>query len=585
MPLSRLLRFELEQPVIGIIAGVVAATVLAVIPWSQDAVARGNLDAVRTAQSVSRAQDGGFKDYQDLIASGYIHESNKVDAVTDTGGTCYVAVSKSDSGSVFFSTSRGPGVSEYTEATPAEATRWCVNDGVLEGVIYGVGYQASRPVCNPNDIVSFADPDLETRVRQVAELPPTGTIIVSDISTVAMLPATSPEFDNLSGVECMTGLQQVIVQNTSITSLQPLSGLPNVTLLVFVRNADATNVRIPALPSLVQLQFTDNSQISDFTISGFPALQQLSLTDNASLESIEIYDLPELTDVNIDPASVLVDLTVRDLPNLVNLNGTSGYYAPGAGAVLSNLPNLNGAFFDNTTGLASIVATNTSSGIFSSRGADLETVDITSLVSGGIYVGNNPKLKTVSILDSTSDEGIFLKENSSLTDIYVSDTAGDVYVNDDPKLEKLVVTGGSSSTGIFVGNNPLLNDLTISAVSTPAIYITGSDINNLSGIENIPTLSILGVSGSASLTTVGSVTGLTGLDTVILNNNPNLNNLNGIEPAITITDLSVANSGITSLMSLFGMSGLLNLDLTGASSSAAQIDELLSHIPGVTITQ
>ena len=144
--------------VIGIIAGVVVATVLAVIPWSQDAAARGNLDAVRTAQSVARAQDGGYIDYQDLIASGYIHAFNKVDAVTDTDGTCYIAVAKSDSGSVFFSTSRGPTVSEYTEATPAEATSWCVSNVTLNAAIDGIGglTGGSSPSANYGVVTTLA---------------------------------------------------------------------------------------------------------------------------------------------------------------------------------------------------------------------------------------------------------------------------------------------------------------------------------------------------------------------------------------------------------------------------------------------
>ena len=36
--------------VIGVIAGVIAATVFAVIPWTQDRAAKANLDAVRTAK-------------------------------------------------------------------------------------------------------------------------------------------------------------------------------------------------------------------------------------------------------------------------------------------------------------------------------------------------------------------------------------------------------------------------------------------------------------------------------------------------------------------------------------------------------
>ena len=121
--------------VIGIIAGVVAATVLAVIPWSQDAAARGNLDAVRTAESVSRAQDGRFLNYADLTTGpgSLLQASPQVAVGTDADGTCYISVATSDSGNLFFGTSKGPGVEQLTDDTPAGATSWCPYIGTLPG--------------------------------------------------------------------------------------------------------------------------------------------------------------------------------------------------------------------------------------------------------------------------------------------------------------------------------------------------------------------------------------------------------------------------------------------------------------------
>jgi hypothetical protein len=103
--------------VIGVIAGTIAATVFAVIPWSQDRAAASALDSVRTAQSVTLAQssEAGAAEYQSmdqLVSAELLQASTTVDVVTDTAGTCYLATAVSASGSVFWSDSTSPTVTE-----------------------------------------------------------------------------------------------------------------------------------------------------------------------------------------------------------------------------------------------------------------------------------------------------------------------------------------------------------------------------------------------------------------------------------------------------------------------------------------
>ena len=94
--------------VIGVIAGVIAATVFAVIPWTQDRAAQANLDAVRTAESVTQVKDGKFLDMAGLIATNQIQAAPKVNVVTDAAGSCWAAASKSAAGPVYISSNLKP---------------------------------------------------------------------------------------------------------------------------------------------------------------------------------------------------------------------------------------------------------------------------------------------------------------------------------------------------------------------------------------------------------------------------------------------------------------------------------------------
>lgn len=143
--------------VIGVIGGVIATNVFVVVPWAQDEAAKAELQAVQLAQSVAQVREQRFIDIDELIEKGYLAAaptsqaasdvsapiasgstpmaaaapaSPGLGSITDAEGTCYVAVSTSDSGSVFYTTSESPDVYQYEEG--ASNTDWCVS---LSGLI------------------------------------------------------------------------------------------------------------------------------------------------------------------------------------------------------------------------------------------------------------------------------------------------------------------------------------------------------------------------------------------------------------------------------------------------------------------
>lgn len=110
--------------VTGIIAGGILSTVFMVVPWAQDEAAKGDLSAVRAAQSVAQVQHDEFLDYTDLVEENLIQGSASVDIVL--GDACYVATSASDSGTVFVSTSRSEGPASL-EIVAASHYDWCAD--------------------------------------------------------------------------------------------------------------------------------------------------------------------------------------------------------------------------------------------------------------------------------------------------------------------------------------------------------------------------------------------------------------------------------------------------------------------------
>lgn len=93
--------------VVGVLVGGTAAVLFGLIPYAQDQAARQSLDAVKTAQGVTKVQGGRFASLASLETSGLAGTAG-VGTVTDADGSCYVAVAKSDTGRTYLATSSSP---------------------------------------------------------------------------------------------------------------------------------------------------------------------------------------------------------------------------------------------------------------------------------------------------------------------------------------------------------------------------------------------------------------------------------------------------------------------------------------------
>ena len=123
--------------VIGIVGGVIAATVFAVIPWSQDRAARGALDAVKSAESVQYGQSAGNGSGVFMVDAALIGATNasgkilmqgspRVSVKVSSDGQHFIGGSASETGTVFFITENGqpPVTTAPTGAGDAVAPVW-----------------------------------------------------------------------------------------------------------------------------------------------------------------------------------------------------------------------------------------------------------------------------------------------------------------------------------------------------------------------------------------------------------------------------------------------------------------------------
>ena len=140
---------------IGIASIGVVATLFQVVPWAQDSAARQSLSAVRTAESTAFAMAHRYYDYAGLIALGWIRDSAAISAGTDADGACFVGVSKSATGAIFFITDTSAGAAELTDTTDPG----CVDATTLAGLVDSIGGfsgTAAPPLANQGVVTTLA---------------------------------------------------------------------------------------------------------------------------------------------------------------------------------------------------------------------------------------------------------------------------------------------------------------------------------------------------------------------------------------------------------------------------------------------
>jgi hypothetical protein len=127
--------------VVGILAAGVLAAVFGVIPFAQDNAAKQDLDSVRTAEGVAKTRLDGFKDKDGLLTGGLISDRRSFGVGADAKGSCYVGISKSATGNIYFNSDKATEPALLT----AGLDTGCIDGAARDGIVASIGGYPTGP--------------------------------------------------------------------------------------------------------------------------------------------------------------------------------------------------------------------------------------------------------------------------------------------------------------------------------------------------------------------------------------------------------------------------------------------------------
>ena len=168
-------------------------------------------------------------------------------------------------------------------------------------------------------VVTFADPNLETAIRDAISKPPPDPIYQSDLVNLTYLDAGGRSISNLSGLEYCTNLTELRLQLNQIIDISPLSGLTSLTQLQLQSNQISNIMLLSDLTSLTLLYLGSN-QISNISpLSGLGSLTWLDLSGNQINNIGPLSDLTSLTRLYLGSNQITELSPLSDLTNLTIL--------------------------------------------------------------------------------------------------------------------------------------------------------------------------------------------------------------------------------------------------------------------------
>jgi len=118
--------------IVGVLSTGIVATTFALVPFSQDAAAEQALDSVKTAEGAAyvSGQPNRYLNMDGLVAGDWIQASSRVGVETDADGTCFAAMSHSETGNQFWTDNTTAEILPYVDGT---STSPCADLAAMSG--------------------------------------------------------------------------------------------------------------------------------------------------------------------------------------------------------------------------------------------------------------------------------------------------------------------------------------------------------------------------------------------------------------------------------------------------------------------
>ena len=494
---------------------------------------------------------------------------------------------------------------------------------------------------NPDDIVSFNNPDLAAAVRIALRITKGYPILEGplpdkkDITDLTRLTATRKGIVDLTGLGGATNLTTLDLGDNLIVDLQPLQGLTNLTTLDLADNQIADFGPLAGLSNLKSLDLDGNLIMNlPSVLTGLSSIEMLDLRDN------DVRDVTPLSRL-----TTLKYLYVRGNENLENMNrlanlGTTRVDIPLPDAVAIPDTNLAAALrtqlgleeddpispgdmeglttFDGSnqriedltgletaTGLTSLTLSNNAI-------VDLEPLeDLTSLTDLNLSrnqivdvsplealtsltflnLQNNQIIDVAPLAELTNLTSLLLRGNDNIINLgalyHLADTHGGPTNIDVPVPGAVTIPDDALAAAVraalrIAPGDPILPD---AMARLTRLTASRKGITSLEGLEEAGFLETLDVGQNNEISDLAPLSGLTKLKVLDLADNK-ITAISALEGLTTLQTLDLRNNNVTDTARLSKMTHLKNLYVRGNANldSPKQLVKLTAAGTRVDIT-
>ncbi len=167
-------------------------------------------------------------------------------------------------------------------------------------------------------VIKFPDSNLESVIRSKINKP-VGDILNTDVKKISFLDAAEKGIESLEGIEHLSSINELDLQNNKIKDINKLSALKNMNFLYLSYNCITDITALKELSSL-RILLLQGNQVNDISpIGGLVEMQRLDLAQNQVFDISPLKDLTNLELLNLW-SNPIIDISVlKGMDSIENL--------------------------------------------------------------------------------------------------------------------------------------------------------------------------------------------------------------------------------------------------------------------------